>query len=193
MRVAISGAQSVGKSTLIKRLFEDDEIKIRFKKFGNVARSIKKEGFDINEDGDDACQRLVMAKHLEYSAYDNGIFDRCALDGLAYTVYLHRREMIEKNTLIIAESIFENTHYDINIFIEPEFPITKDGVRSNSSAFQYEINEIFEELIDLYRLFVIRPTGTVENRYRMVKSAIDDITEKERDKFELFPSDPIDA
>lgn len=163
-RISISGSHSTGKSTVIEALKNNKSISKRFTFVQEVLRSIKKSGFKINELGNDNTQMLVMARFLEYATMDNVILDRCALDGLVYSAYLYEKSQIRKNTLRIAESIFENVKYDIMFYIAPEFDIVPDGVRSVNLEFRDRIAELFEEYMEAYKIEPIRLTGTVDER-----------------------------
>lgn len=164
MRISISGSHSTGKSTVIEALKANKSISKRFTFVQEVLRSIKKAGFNINEMGNDNTQMLVMSKFLECATMDNVILDRCALDGLVYSAYLFEKGQIRKNTLKIAESIFENVRYDIMFYIAPEFDIVPDGTRSVNVEFRDRIAELFEEYMEAYKIEPVRLTGTVEER-----------------------------
>lgn len=172
MHVSISGAQGTGKSTLLTYLSDDSELTQEFQFKGNTTRSIRDMGIAINENGSDASQLLVAAKHLEHYALDNVILDRCALDGLVYTAYLYEKGLVNKRTLRIAETIFENLRYELMFYIEPEFAIDDDNVRSTNTEFRDRIVELFEEYMEAYRIEPIRLTGSVVERADQIKSAI---------------------
>lgn len=163
-RIAISGSHSTGKSTIINALKEITSITNRFTIKMEVLRDIKRMGININEYGTDETQRLVMARFLEYSTIPNTILDRCTLDGLVYTTYLFEKKQVSKDTLRIAEAIFENVNYDMYFYIAPEFDIVPDGVRSENFEFRDRIAELFEEYMAIYKLYPVRLTGTVEQR-----------------------------
>ncbi len=163
-RISISGSHSTGKSTVIDALKKIPSISKRFTFRGEVLRDIKKTGININEYGTDNTQLLVMSKFLEYSTLSDVILDRCALDGLVYSAYLYEKNQIKKNTLKIAESIFENVRYDIMFYIPPEFNIVPDGVRSENAEFRDRVAELFEEYMTSYKIEPIRLTGSVDQR-----------------------------
>jgi len=98
--------------------------------------------------------------------YDNMITDRTALDGLVYTSYLHRIGTVSIETLIKVRSIFNKVwpKYDYVFYIEPEFDIVNDGVRSVDIKFRNEITELFKTIIEKEKLSVIRIKGSVRDR-----------------------------
>ena len=100
VRVAFSGAQSTGKTTLLNALRDSADFK-DCKFWDEITRQIKEQGFEINEQGTDATQLKIMQEHKRrVSVKDSGlvIFDRCSLDGLVYTEYLYNRGQLTKET-----------------------------------------------------------------------------------------------
>ena len=88
MKIAISGAHSQGKTTLVKYL-QDINVLTDFKFKTSLTRGMQKAGYDINEDGDEVTQLAIMTKHLQrLNEKGNIIYDRCALDGYAYSMSL---------------------------------------------------------------------------------------------------------
>ena len=80
MKIGITGAQSVGKTTLLnalrsEKLFKDYVI------CDEVTRRVKSYGLPINEEGTDITQRLIMNEHIvNVFMYGNMLTDRTALD-----------------------------------------------------------------------------------------------------------------
>ena len=168
VRVAFSGAQSTGKTTLLNALRESADFKDS-KFWDEITRQIKEQGFEINEQGTDATQLKIMQEHKRrVQANDSGlvIFDRCSLDGLVYTQYLYNRGQLTKETLDEATRVFEETisSWDAIFFLRPEFEIVDDGVRSVNVEFHRNIVFLFDHFIEKYNLQVIRLTGSVEER-----------------------------
>lgn len=173
MRVAISGAQSTGKTTLLNALRESADFKDG-KFWDEITRQIKEQGFEINEQGTDATQLKIMQEHKRrVQANDSGlvIFDRCSLDGLVYTQYLYNKGQVSKETLDEATRVFEETitQWDAIFYIKPEFDIADDGVRSVDVDFRNSIAALFDFFIEKYKLQVIMLTGSVEDRVQQFK------------------------
>lgn len=178
IKLAISGAQSTGKSTLLESL-KKEYPKINFVE--EITRDLKSKGFKINEDGNDDTQVQIMNLHKKYSVLGiDTIYDRCALDGLVYTQYLFNTgnvsEDVHSKSIEIFNEIINN--YDIICYIRPEFDIVNDGERSVNLEFRDEIVQLFEYFIDLYNIKVIVLTGTVQDRVNQVKEIINDIRSK---------------
>jgi GTPase SAR1 family protein len=146
MKIGITGAQSVGKTTLLnalrsEKLFKDYVI------CDEVTRRVKSYGLPINEEGTDITQRLIMNEHIvNVFMYGNMLTDRTALDGLVYSAYLYNKNQISANTLKYVREVFNKVwhSYDYVFYIEPEFEIVDDGVRSINKQFRDEIAELFE-------------------------------------------------
>lgn len=173
VRVAFSGAQSTGKTTLLNALRDSADFK-ESKFWDEITRQIKEQGFEINEQGTDATQLKIMQEHKRrVSVKDSGlvIFDRCSLDGLVYTQYLYNRGQLTKETLDEATRVFEETisSWDAIFFLRPEFEIVDDGVRSVNVEFHRNIVFLFDHFIEKYKLQVIQLTGSVEDRVNQFK------------------------
>lgn len=173
VRVAFSGAQSTGKTTLLNALRNSADFK-NCKFWDEITRQIKDQGFEINEQGTDATQLKIMQEHKRrVSVKDSGlvIFDRCSLDGLVYTQYLYNRGQLTKETLDEATKVFEETisSWDAIFFLRPEFEIVDDGVRSVNVEFHRNIVFLFDHFIEKYKLQVIQLTGSVEDRVNQFK------------------------
>ena len=166
MRIGITGAQSVGKTTLLNAL--------RSEKFfrdyiicDEVTRRVKSYGLPINEGGTDVTQRLIMNEHI-YNVFmhENMLTDRTALDGLVYTTYLYKQNQVSNGMYKHVRDVFYKVwpKYDMVFYIEPEFDIVDDGVRSINKNFRDEIAEMFDSVIEKERLSMIRVSGSVRNR-----------------------------
>lgn len=177
MRIGISGAQSVGKTTLLNALrsekcFKDYTIR------NEVTRSVKALGININESGSDISQQLIMKEHIyNLVMFDNMITDRTSLDGLVYTTWLFDSGKVSPECFVETQMIFEKTikMYDYIFYIAPEFPIEDDGVRSASKQWQNEIVTLFEAVIDTYNVPVINVSGSVRERVNTILKTIGEI------------------
>jgi len=180
MKLTISGSQCTGKSTLIKDLFEVDAIKERFNLQNETTRNIWHGVFGmpqlpINELGTDATQELICAQHLlnhTKGRFKDTIYDRCALDGLVYTTYLYNNNKVSRETLRIAEALFDNLKYDIMLYIPPEVALENDGERSTNTQFRDDICQIFNDYIESYNLQIGILTGSREERVEKIQITI---------------------
>ncbi len=170
MRIGITGAQSVGKTTLLnalrsEKLFKDYVI------CDEVTRRVKSYGLPINEEGNDNTQRLIMNEHIvNVFMHGNMLTDRTALDGLVYSAYLYNKDQININTFKYVREVFNKVwnSYDYVFYIEPEFEIVNDGVRSINKQFRDEIAELFEYTIEKEKLTMHRVKGSVRDRVNTI-------------------------
>lgn len=170
MRIGITGAQSVGKTTLLNALRSEKFFK-EYAICDEVTRRVKGYGIPINESGTSVTQRLIMNEHIvNIFMNDKMLTDRTALDGLVYTLYLMKKGNIDPKTLLYVDTVFKKliTKYDHIFYIEPEFDIVDDGERSVDVDFRNEIVEYFESVISRNKINVTRIKGSVRNRVDMV-------------------------
>lgn len=170
MKIAISGSHSQGKTTLVNALKEGNYLK-DFKFKTSLTRGLQESGFNINEDGNEVTQLAVMTKHLQYLSEKGSIvYDRCALDGYAYSMSLP----ISLRMLGVIRELFSLMihRYDIIFYVEPELPLVEDGQRTVDREFFNTVVNSFEAIIKAYNVPVIRINGSVENRIEQILKAI---------------------
>ncbi len=159
MKIAISGPQCVGKTTLINSIAEKygDEIVI----YKEVVRAIKKrwaekgKEFRFNEVGDFDSQMAIFEEHHRNVLYSDDIVltDRCAWDAFVYATYNYLKGDFTFQEYKKFEEIFVETIelYDLIIYLPPGLlDLQSDGVRSASISFQHSIGELFIKIADQY-------------------------------------------
>ena len=176
MKLAFTGAQSTGKTTLLKELKRDPDFSLKFDFRDEITRRMQKKGLSINESGNDITQLLIMNSHIKNSLIDNVIMDRCALDGVVYTDWMYRKGKIQQWVIEYADNVFKMLidRYDYIFYLVPEFDIEDDGVRSTDIDFRNEIVILFEKYIKAWNIPVIKLTGTVEQRLNKIKETINE-------------------
>lgn len=171
MKIAISGVQCTGKSTVLKELQKMPELSGYEFVFEGI-RNLKNQGkIKINEDGNDNTQIVIANFHKDNLLKENVVLDRCILDCYAYSLYSYQKGMISKDTLDKVTKIYNDTvnQYDVILYLRPEFEMIEDGVRSLNKEFRDEVLKNFESLIkDLKNVVVL--SGTVENRVNQFKA-----------------------
>jgi nicotinamide riboside kinase len=170
MRIAITGAQSTGKSTLLKYLKKDTDLQ-GFEFIEELTRQIAAKGININEEGSNFSQIFTVTIHAENIVKKHFISDRCALDGLVYTKWLYDNKKVSKWMLDYAIGVAKEVlpRYDLIYYLSPEFPIEDDGIRSANVTFRDEILSLFEHYIKEFNLNVITLTGSVAARAKQFK------------------------
>ena len=79
MKIGISGAQSVGKTTLLNALRSEKKFK-HYTICDEVTRRVKSYGLPINENGTDLTQQLIMQEHIVNAfMYTEFIADRTSM------------------------------------------------------------------------------------------------------------------
>ena len=180
MIASFSGAQSTGKSTLLKVC---QEAMPEWDYIPEVTRLVKREyDLPINEDGNDLTQMMIMGEHLRnaYTKRDKHvILDRCSLDGLVYTHWLCNNKKVTMGAYSHARYVFDNTieKYDLIIYTSPEdVPVVDDGERSINVKFREEIIELFEQyLVSIPTHKLLRVRGSVQDRMQQISLELDNL------------------
>ncbi len=193
MLVGFTGAQSTGKTTLLNRCKE--ELCVPSDKKGwnfvdEVTRKVMRDGWSINEDGDNLTQLFILKEHLQnhtVSKSEKWILDRCILDGYIYTKWLCEQGAVDTWVLTYAGNLLNllGKHLDIIFYTDPrDVPIEDDGERSVNVDFRNEIIKIYEDLIsnslstpgrDTWRRKIVRLSGNVDERMSTIHTHINNL------------------
>lgn len=174
MKIAITGAQSTGKSTLLRYLKQDDDLK-GFEFIDELTRKIAAKGININEEGSNMSQIFTVTIHAENIVKDHFISDRCALDGLVYTKWLFDQGKVDKWILDYAVGVAKEVipRYDYIFYLPAEIPIEDDGVRSADVKFRDEIVALFEMYTKELDIKLIELSGSVKDRAKLFKRVLE--------------------
>ena len=177
MRIALSGVQCTGKTTILEEMKKCKE----FEKFTFVKeciRDLQKKGILINEQGNDETQMAIMNVHIANLSNDNCVFDRCVLDCVSYAKYSLKHGKITEKTYNECVNCFNEfiDCYDYLVYLVPEFKMIDDGTRSTNEEFRNEVKCYFDEFIkDIEKNHdtkVIRLHGTVKERMEQLMEGI---------------------
>jgi nicotinamide riboside kinase len=180
MKIALTGAHGVGKSTLAN--FLQTEIT----KNGTTASITPEvprlicEAVKDNEyfrRGHNSLLKqslilmgqLVIEEQLRKKA-DIQICDRTLFDHWAYSLSLFGKEIEEGNYTEVYET-FISEHcksYDKIFYIPIEFKPIDDGVREGDEGFQAEIDSLIKGLLTKHQISFTTITGTIENRGKTI-------------------------
>jgi predicted ATPase len=178
MKIAVSGAQCVGKSTYIKDFLK------KWPMYTTPDTSyrdlIKEKNLPHSADGNEESQKLILDYLIDqaqkYDKQDNVIFDRCVLDNLAYSSWLNLNgkvsdKFLDESRIIIREMM---SMFDIVFLI----PLTKvspvniedDGLRNADPVFREEMDNIFKVFMQSYhqgdgRVFPINDSAPIIEIY----------------------------
>ena len=187
MLIGFTGAQCTGKSTLLERcklLKRSDETFHDFNFVDEVTRKVKREGHNINLDGNDITQLMILNEHLRnHTQTGDWVLDRCILDGYIYSSCLSRKGIVSdwvtryacELMMLLVERL------DIIFYTQPEdVPLVGDGTRSVDLNFRQDIINRYEDLFvqDYYWMDkVVRLYGTVDDRMEQIQETILKINE----------------
>ena len=181
MKIVLSGAQCVGKSTILTML---EEIQRKGDFFPNaviikeVVRTLMKERPDlkINKDADHISQCAILEQHYRNCLkYPSLVTDRGAIDAFIYGTYSYLEHKFTLEEHLEHKRIFELSipYYDIIFYLPPEIDIKYDGVRDIDPNYQQDIHKLFLSAFNTYHLpLVVELTGTVEERLTLMFNAI---------------------
>ena len=196
MRIAFSGAQNTGKSTLVKDFLT---VWPQYKTLDTTYRQIIKEkGLTHSSKTTVETQALVrdwmcgeLAKNKEG---DTIVYDRCPLDNLVYTLWAFHRKYDGIDGKFVDESIDKMKEsmrkLDIIFYIPADkcnFGVVNDAFRDTNLAYRKEIDQLFKMLISEYNenydadVFfpkgdspaIIELSGTREQRLLAISDYID--------------------
>jgi len=185
MIFSFTGAQSTGKTTLLNHLHKCNG-DYPFEFVPEVTRLVMRDyEMPINEDGGDLTQMLIMTEHVR-NVYRNKadhlirgvhqIFDRCALDGIVYSLWLQHNDKISRRCYDACDLIYEELKdkYDIIFYTSPEdVKLVDDGERSVDVKFRNDIINTFNIFLDRgYDGEVVVLEGSVEERLKTIKSTL---------------------
>lgn len=178
MRIAFTGPQGSGKSTILQQCKESDYFKdCAF--IPSATRMLRdKYNLKINQESNDITQKYIADWYKdqhENHHYENAIYDRCVLDCAVYTYYLLQKGNVTKETYKYIESIFLKYINDFDlIFYTMPLPLVADGTRSMDSQYLQDIHNIFLYFIEKYDINVVELKGNKEKRFDTVLVTICD-------------------
>ncbi len=170
MKIAITGAQGVGKTTLVKQINKDFP---DFKILPEAARLAKEAGYNLDQTATKETEMWLIAKQIELENEEGKwVADRCAIDALAYIHYLFPEEadLIEFATKTLVPNF---NKYDLVLYLPSgEFPIEDDGVRTTDIKFQEDIDRYVRDILEKHKIPFVKIIGTPEERLAKVRNLL---------------------
>lgn len=169
-KLAVSGGQCTGKTTLAKALSK----RLDWEASPEFARIAAAEGYGINEHADIISQTRIIQLQVDWEterADYNLICDRSPLDALAYASELHRRGRMSAKELEILADIARIwiQSYTLHIIPSPrDCRMEDDGVRWLDEAARDRIHDRIITIVSALGLPYIEVSGTVEQRTEQV-------------------------
>ncbi|MFN1215773.1 ATP-binding protein [Chryseobacterium kwangjuense] len=168
MKIAISGAHNVGKTTLAEELLEHlPGYTLETEPYYQLESS----GYDFSEDPDaeDFVEQFNYSTQLISESGDDVILDRCVVDLLAYLHVLDSRRNIqhlfEKAQTIMAE-------IDLLVFIPVEEPDLISGHQIELPKLRAQVNDVLHDWIEDFGVEVIKVNGALSDRRDQVLAVI---------------------
>lgn len=176
-RIAFTGAQGTGKTTLLE-MFKDSGVNV----ITEVVRKLARTGIPINTDGTNETQKAVFdAFTKELSQPISYITDRCHVDALAYTKAQVARGKVDTdvfyNQLVEAAKFFDENPDIVVCYFPIEFGVIDDGVRSTDEEYRHEIDENVLDILDTLGIDYVTVSGSPEERFNQVKMILETMME----------------
>lgn len=176
MRIAFSGAQSTGKTTILDKLKETN---LGFTYYTEVVRNLMAEyNLKFNEMADNTSQLIVYTRNIEQLLSNtNFISDRSLIDIWAYTSWLKSRNKIDNYIYDFIDKGVNTfiSYYDILFYFPIEFSLMGDGVRSEDEGFRNSIDSYISYYLQHnYKGKCIYMKGSVENRLATIKNSLEE-------------------
>ena len=160
MRIAFSGAQGTGKTTLLRDFLTCwPQYKTLNKSYRDI---IKEKGLTHSSNTTEETQRVIRdwmyEEFKKNSKDDNVVYDRCLLDNLVYTLWMYRyipgsisSTFVDESIDIMKESMRK---LDIIFYIPADkcnFALEDDSFRDTNLVYRTQIDNIFKGLISEYK------------------------------------------
>ena len=157
MRIALTGAQGTGKTTLINELKRGSFLP-HYTFYDEVVRNlVKRTGISINRKADDYSQTAITNEQVRLASETtfntpNSFFDRCIVDSHAFTIFDYVREQISKKVYMYSSEmlkmVFTYFPYDMVIYIPPKIQLVEDGVRDTDVQYRNRIDKLMTNVLN---------------------------------------------
>jgi thymidylate kinase len=181
MRIAVVGAQNVGKTTFIKDFVS------KFPNYSTPSVSyrdvVKEKGLKINQETNAESQAAIMDfiyNLITGNKLENVIFDRCIIDNYVYSHCAYLKGNISKEFIDLSkQKMLDHLKYlDIVVFIPVSLNVNlePDQLRDTDINFVDLVNktfvEVLFELVENKSVKVVVISGTREERLEEVSKKI---------------------
>jgi len=170
MKIWISGAFSVGKSTLIQEIKKYTDIEVFDETAREILEEIGKRPEDMTKEELNKLQELIVERQTNKEQIHSFITDTTLIEVLAYSKDLEVYNKIEKQ----IKEHYKKQIYDVLFYIPIEFEIEDDWLRHTNKEFQSIIDKRIRDNILKYRPAkeIIKITGTIEERIKEIKKRL---------------------
>ena len=168
MKIAITGAQGVGKTTLAKQINKEYP---DFKILPETARLAFEAGYNLDQTATTETELWLVAKQIEL---ENGegkwVADRSCIDLLAYIHHLFSEKLalIEFATKTLVPRF---SNYDLVLYLPSgQFAIEDDGVRITDMKFQQAVDRRIRDVLEKHKIPFVKIVGSPKERLTKVKN-----------------------
>jgi predicted ATPase len=156
MRIAFSGTQNTGKTTLVKAFLDKYPMFLLPEK--TYRDIITENNLDHSSNTTEETQLLIldwmMKNHENYTKSAKVVHDRCVWDNLAYTLSGNAHGQISDEVTAASISLVRESlkHIDIIFWLpySDHIQIVEDGIRDTNEMHIREVDSIFEQLYEQY-------------------------------------------
>ena len=181
MRIAVVGAQNVGKTTFVADFLlkfpEYISPKVSYKEL------VEKHGLKINQETGEGSQAVIMqalSDSIEKNSGENVIFDRCLVDNYVYSYCAYLKGKVSPEFIEASkEKMFEHLKFlEMIVFIPVSVAveIQSDKQRDADRNFIDLVNRVFVEiLLEISKRFSIKIvvlSGSREERVKEIFSKL---------------------
>jgi nicotinamide riboside kinase len=155
MRIALTGAHGVGKSTLVARLSRS----LGLPELPTPGRTLVEQGLPINKAATVASQLVAWLLQYRFERERSAwVASRSLIDVWVYTAHAAARNDVEPVEQALARELALSTPlavsgaYDELIYLPPRIPLVPDEVRSGDESFQRSIDAGIREALTEWRI-----------------------------------------
>lgn len=179
MIIGFTGVHGTGKTTLLKEMIGWPELAGHSFVSGLARQQKELNKLSINEHGTLETQRcLARALAWHVKRLPNMVVDRTFLDMWAYTLYHCKQGVIDARGRSYLRNLMRHNQprFRYVFYIEPEFDVVDDGVRSTDTEFRDDIARRLKGLVLIKKTLgtrrIVQISGTVEQRLDQIRETL---------------------
>ena len=173
MKIGFCGTMSVGKTTLVNALKNEQEFK-DYKFATERSKYLSSLGIPLNTDSTFKGQIVFAAERSAELMQENMITDRTIIDVMAFTELSNSIDLAHKYHLN-ATFYHLIREYDIIFYVSSKgVKIEDNGIRETDAKYRKSIDEEIKRLLRIYGLStkVVELSGSTKKRIQKVKDTL---------------------